>query len=198
LLQLGAAPTSWRWSSVRELNTSADNSRAKHSPSHGAKEERIQAREIISARQRASRTRLALRFVDIATGEFEVVQEQVHHHQPHPVGEVCQCCQAAKWKDETADSWCNGKGVLVQLYDPQELKQLFENPLFVVKVWSYMIIIIAFTSLGTSLRGKWQDWEQLDARRLLHVSCSRNNIWLYVYIYIIYIYTTGWILKILI
>jgi hypothetical protein len=119
-------------------------------------EERIKAREISSTRQRASRTRLALRFVGTATGEFEVIQEQVDHYQPTPVGEICQCCQAAKWKDEAANSCCRtGKGVLAQLYDPQELMQLFEDPLFVVRVQSYIIIIIvAFTSMGTSLRGK--------------------------------------------
>jgi len=67
-------------------------------------EERTQARKIRSTHQRASRTRLALRFVGTATGEFEVVQEQVHHHQPPPVEEICQFCQAVKWKDETANS----------------------------------------------------------------------------------------------
>jgi len=111
-------------------------------------EESIQVREINAIHQRGSRTRRAQRLAS----SIEVVQEQVHHHQPRPVEEICQFCQAVKWKDETANSR-NRKDVLTQLHDPpQEFKQLCEDPLFVVKVRSY-IIIIAFTSMGSSLAG---------------------------------------------
>ena len=58
----------------------------------------------------APRTRLALRFVGTATGEFEVFQEQVHHHQPLPkVEEIRQFCQAVESEVETADS-CSRNG----------------------------------------------------------------------------------------
>jgi len=104
--------------------------------------------------------------VGTATGEFEVVQEQVHHHQPPPVEEICQFCQAVKWKDETANSCCrNGKGVLTRLHDPpQEFKQLFEDPLFVAKVRSYIIIIV-FTFTGASLAENDRIDEQLGNAR---------------------------------
>ena len=55
--------------------------------------------------------------------------------------------QAVKWNDERANSCCcSGKFVLAPLHDPpQELKQLFEDPLFLVKVKSSNSIF-AFTS----------------------------------------------------
>jgi hypothetical protein len=43
-------------------------------------EEFIQAREINSKHQRASKRRRALRFVATETGELEIVQEQFHRH----------------------------------------------------------------------------------------------------------------------
>jgi hypothetical protein len=53
--------------------------------------------------------------------------------------DICQFCQAVKWKDETPNSCsCSGKVVLAQLHDtPQEFKQLFKDPLFLVKVRFY-------------------------------------------------------------
>ena len=67
-------------------------------------EERIQAREINSKHQRASKTRRALRLVGTVTGELEVVQEQFHHHQPPPMEEICQFFQAVRWKVKTTNT----------------------------------------------------------------------------------------------
>ena len=61
--------------------------------------------------------------------------------------------------------------MLTRLHDPrQEFKQLIEDPLFVSKVRS-CIIIIAFTSTGASLAENDRIDEQLGkrARRRLHV-----------------------------
>jgi tRNA(Phe) wybutosine-synthesizing methylase Tyw3 len=46
-------------------------------------------------------------------------------NKPPPMEEICQVCQAVKWKDETANSSsCNGRVVLAQLHDPsQKFKQ---------------------------------------------------------------------------
>jgi len=46
--------------------------------------------------------------VGTATGEFEVVQEKGHYHQPPPVEEICQVFAKVlvKWKDETANCCC--------------------------------------------------------------------------------------------
>jgi hypothetical protein len=136
---------------------SADNSRTNTGPgaeprAEMTQEERIQAREINSKQQTASRTRRALRFVGAATGELQVVQEQFYRHQPPPVEEICQFFQAVRWKDKTTNNCCrSGKIVLAPLHDPpQEFKQLFENPLFLVKFRSYNSIL-AFTSTGESL-----------------------------------------------
>jgi hypothetical protein len=48
-------------------------------------------------------------------------------------------CQVVKCNDERANSCCrSGKFVLAPLHDPpQEFKQLFEDPLFLVNVTSY-------------------------------------------------------------
>lgn len=55
--------------------------------------------------------------------------------------------------------------MLTQLHDPpQAFKQLFEDPLFVVKVRSY-IIIVAFTSMGVSLAVSDRIDEQLGNAR---------------------------------
>jgi hypothetical protein len=102
---------------IREQNTQR---RAERRPEM-IQEGRIQARGISSTHQRESRTRRAQRFVGTAIGEFEVVQEQVHHRQPPAGEEICQFCQAVKWKDETANSRCRDeKGVLTQLHDPTQ------------------------------------------------------------------------------
>jgi hypothetical protein len=136
---------------------SADNSRTNTGPcaeprAEMTEEERIQAREINSKHQRAPNKERALRFVGTATGEHEVVQEQFHRHQPPPLEEICQFFQAVRWKDKTTNSCCrSGKIALQRLRDPrQEFKQLFEDPLFLVKVRSYNSIF-AFTSMGESL-----------------------------------------------
>lgn len=113
---------------------------------------RIQAREINATHHRASRTRCALRFVGTAVGELEVFQEQVHHHRLPPMEEICQFCEAVERKDATANCCCrSGKVVLASLHDsPQGYKQLYEDPLFVTKVWSYNSNF-AFTSMAASL-----------------------------------------------
>jgi tRNA(Phe) wybutosine-synthesizing methylase Tyw3 len=87
-------------------------------------EECIQAQEINATHQRASRKRCALRFVGTAIGKLKV--NEVQHHKPPPMEEICQVCQAVKWKDETTNSSsCNGRVMLAQLHDPpQEFKQL--------------------------------------------------------------------------
>jgi len=92
--------------------------------------------------QTASKTWHALRFVGAEIGKLKVFQEQVHHHQLPPVEEICQFCQAIKWKDETADSCCHSRTVvLAASHDPTpEFKQLFKDPLFLVKVRSYKSI----------------------------------------------------------
>jgi len=125
-------------------------------------EESIQAREIHSKHQRASKKGRALRFAGTANGELEVVQEQFHRHQPPPMEEICQFSQAVRWKDETTNSCCrSGKIVLARLHDPpQVFKQLFEDPLFLVKVRPYNSIF-AFTSMGESLAENSRIDEQL-------------------------------------
>jgi hypothetical protein len=65
--------------------------------------ESIQAREINATHQRAPKTRCALRFVRKTIGELEVFHTQIYRHQPPPMEEICQFCQAVKWKDETAN-----------------------------------------------------------------------------------------------
>jgi hypothetical protein len=49
--------------------------------------------------------RHALRFVGTAIGELELFQDQVPCHQLPSMEEICQFCQAAKWKDETTNSY---------------------------------------------------------------------------------------------
>jgi len=100
--------------------------------------------------------------VGTATGELAVVQEQFHRHQPSPMEEICQFCQAVRWKDKTANSCCrSGKICLGRLHDPpQEFKQLLEHPLFSVKVRSYNSIFV-FTSVGESLAAISRIDEQL-------------------------------------
>jgi len=68
--------------------------------------ESIQAREINATHQRAPNTRCALRFVRTTTGKLEFFHTQIYRHQPLPMEEICQFCQAesAKWKNETANS----------------------------------------------------------------------------------------------
>jgi hypothetical protein len=74
--------------------------------------------------------------VGTAIGELEVVQEHFHRHHLPPVEELCQFCQADKWKDETINCCCrSGKVVLARLHDsPQNFKQLFKGLLFLAKV----------------------------------------------------------------
>jgi len=69
--------------------------------------------------------RHALRFVGTAIGELDLFQDHVLCHQLPSVEEICQFCQAAKWKDETANSCClSGKLVLVPLhYLPQRIQK---------------------------------------------------------------------------
>jgi len=62
-------------------------------------EERSQAPEINATHQRASRTRCGLRFVSTATGEVEVVQEQVNRHQLPPMERNIPVRQTVEWKD---------------------------------------------------------------------------------------------------
>jgi len=146
--------------------SSADNSRTNTGPradprAKMAQEERIQAPEINSKHQRAQKTRRALRFVVTATGELVVLQEQLHRHQPPPMEEICQFFQAVRWKDKTTNSCRSVKFFLVRLHDPpQEFKQLFVDPLFLVKVRSYNSIF-AFTSMGESLAANSRIDEQV-------------------------------------
>jgi len=90
-------------------------------------------------------------------------QEQVHHQQLPPVEEICQFCQAIKWKDETVNSCCHRRTVvLAPLHDPpQEFKHLFKDPLFLVKVRSYKSIF-AFMSMGAWLMENARIDEQLE------------------------------------
>jgi hypothetical protein len=91
-------------------------------------------------------------------------QEQVHHHQLSPMEEICQFCEAVKWKNETGNSCSHSRTVvLAPLHDPpEELKQLFkEDPLFLVKVRSYKSIF-AFMSMGAWLTENAQIDEQLE------------------------------------
>jgi hypothetical protein len=67
-------------------------------------EESTQAREINATHQRAPKTRCALRFVSTTIGELEEFHTQIHRHQLPPMEDICQFCQAVKWKDETANS----------------------------------------------------------------------------------------------
>jgi hypothetical protein len=65
--------------------------------------------------------RHALRFVGAAIGELEFFQDQVLRHQLPSMEEICQFCQAAKSKDETANS--SGKFVLAPFHDlPQRIQ----------------------------------------------------------------------------
>jgi hypothetical protein len=97
--------------------------------------------------------------VGTATVKLKVFQEQVHHHHHlPPIEEICQF-----WKDETANSCCHSRTVvLAPLHDPpQEFKQLFKDPLFLVKIRSYKSIV-TFTSMGAWLtENAWID-EQLE------------------------------------
>jgi hypothetical protein len=70
--------------------------------------------------------RHALRFVGTAISELEFFQGQVLCHQLPSMEQICQFCQAAKWKDKTANSCCNsGKIVLATLHDlPQRIQTL--------------------------------------------------------------------------
>jgi hypothetical protein len=65
--------------------------------------------------------------------------------------------QAVKLKDDTGKSYCrSGKVVRARLgYLPQEFKELFENPFFLVKSWPYNKLF-AFTSMGVFLT-QWPD-----------------------------------------
>jgi hypothetical protein len=111
-----------------------------------------------------TKQRHLLRFVGTAIGKLRVFQEQVHHHhQLPPVEEICQFCQAIKWKDETANSCCHSRTVvLAPLHDPpQEFKQLFKDPLLLEKVRSYNIIF-AFTSMGAWRTENARTDEQLE------------------------------------
>jgi hypothetical protein len=106
-----------------------NNSTAKHLalPERRAEvtpEEHIQAQEIKATHSRASRKRHALRFVATAIGELEFFQDQVLCHQLPSMEEICQYCQAAKWKDKTANSCCrSGKVVLAPSHDlPQRIQ----------------------------------------------------------------------------
>jgi hypothetical protein len=71
--------------------------------------------------------------------------------------EICLFFQAVKLKGDTGKScYRSGKVVLAPLGDrPQEFKQLFENPSFLVKSWFYNNLI-EFTSMGVSLT-HWSD-----------------------------------------
>jgi hypothetical protein len=117
-------------------------------------EECTKLKKLTQTHQKASRTRCALRFVDTAIGELEV-----HRHKLPPMEEICQFCQAVKWKDDTANSCsCSGKVVLAQLHDPpQEFKQLFKDPLFLAKVRFYKSIC-ALMSVGSKVKkNAWID-----------------------------------------
>jgi hypothetical protein len=128
-------------------------------------EERIQDREINAAHQKVSRKRLELRFVGTAFGELEVFQEEAQLHQVPPVEEICQFFQAVKWKGETLNSCCPSGEVFAPLADPpREFKELFEDPLFLVKV-IYCKTIFPCTSMGASLTENAQTDEQLAKAR---------------------------------
>jgi hypothetical protein len=66
--------------------------------------------------------------------------------------EICLFFQAVKLEDDTGKScFRSGKVVLVPLGELlQEFKELFENPSFFIKSWSYSNLF-AFTSMGVSL-----------------------------------------------
>jgi len=94
-------------------------------------EECIQAREINATHQGHQERGVHCVLWVQRFGELEIFEEQVRRLQLLPVEEICQFCQAVKWKDETANSCCrSGKVVLASLHDPsQEFKQLFIYPL---------------------------------------------------------------------
>jgi hypothetical protein len=76
--------------------------------------------------------------------------------------EICQFCQAIKWKDKTANICCHSRTVvLAPLHDPQEFKHMFKDSLFLVKVRSYKGIF-AFTSMGAWPTENAQIDEQLE------------------------------------
>jgi hypothetical protein len=115
-------------------------------------EEHIQDREIKTKPQRASRKGRARRFVCTAIGKLEVFQEEARRYRLPPLEEICQFCQAVKWKDETANiCYSNREVVLAPFYNPpQEFKHMPEDPLFLLKIRSYNSIF-AFTCMGASL-----------------------------------------------
>jgi hypothetical protein len=125
-------------------------------------EESTQPREIKAGEKRVSETRRVQRFVGTAIVKLEGFQEQVHRHQLPHMAEICQFCQAGKWKDETAKSCSrSGKFVLAPLGDPnQDLNQLSEDPLLLVKITSYNNIF-ALTSIAASLTKNARIDEQL-------------------------------------
>jgi hypothetical protein len=108
--------------------------------------------------------------VGAANGELEVVQEHFQFCQLPPVGEICQFCQASKWKFETGNCCCrNGQVVLAPLHDPpQEFKHLFETPLLLVKVRSYDSIFTLHLHLRPCLHrvrkmpGLMSNWQTLE------------------------------------
>lgn len=97
-----------------------------------APEEGIQARQINGTQQTASRIRRVLRFGGAAIGELEVFQDHSHRYQLPPVEEMCQVCQASKWKDVAANCCCRGGQVVLALLlvSPQEFKPFLENYFF--------------------------------------------------------------------
>jgi len=70
--------------------------------------------------------------------------------------------QTVKWNAERANTCCrSGKFVLAPLHDPpQEFKQLFVDPLFLVKLKSHNNIF-AFTSMDAAFVGNARIDEQL-------------------------------------
>ena len=88
--------------------------------------------------------------------------------------EICQFCQDVKWEDERANSCsCSGKVVLAQLHDPpQEFKQLFKNPLFLVKVRFYNSICALMSMDSSLIKNAWIDKQLENAPEgvyMLHV-----------------------------
>jgi len=77
-----------------------------------------------------------------------------------PMEEICLFFQAVKLKDDTGKSCCRSRNVLLAPLGelPQGFKELFENPPFLVKSWSYNNLF-AFMSMGVSLT-QWPDWRE--------------------------------------
>jgi hypothetical protein len=119
-------------------------------------EERIQDRVISVTQQRVSRKRLELRFVATAIGELGNLSRRNPTSSSTASGRNMPVSQAVKWK---------GFCFSAPFHDPpQEFKELFEDPLFLVKVRSCNSIFPC-TSMGASLTVNARIDEQLAKAR---------------------------------